>query len=794
MVLVLAVLAVMTILVFVSRARVERTHREQDSPPHAGAATKVPAMADAQGGKAAPAAQLSRELNLFQLTMMGVGMMIGAGAVIGMGYSVRLAGPGGTLIAFALDGLIALFTALAYAEMSSAVPKAGSIYNFARISVGRAMGFSAGWMAWFASAVAGSFYAVILAEYSVEFLARLGLLGWLPAGSFWVVRALAVVAAGLFAFNNYRGVGSTGRAASLLTLGQTITLAFIGCFGLVVFLLDPSRLANFRPFLPRGWSGIFVCMGFEYIAFEGYEVIAEAGDEAMQPRRNLPKAILYSVLIVTVTYVLVAFGLIAGVSGVEGPAWEWLAGFGEKGFGEAMVKLIPLGSYIAFITVFFAATSALNATIYSAARVSYALGRDRMLPARLGRISAKRSTPHVALAASALLVAVGIFLPITDLASAASIMFLFLFLLANVCVIFMRRNLGREMQYGFRMPLFPLIPLAAIALQLVLAVFIIRVSWLAWVIGPGWIGAGLIVYFLYSRTRALPIREEIFALESTPPRAGAGQRFRILVPVTDPDQVYPLIPPMLRLAEATQGIVELVHLVAVPDQVPLSDAPLYALAGREAAVEASLYLSSSRIANSAILYCRSPARGILHQARSGGASLILMGWRGRPSGSEHIFGTTLDQVLEQSAADVAVFKPAPKAHVPPAPQAHSPAPRRLAPERQGPVPQGARSRRRRTQQPPGPGDRPDARGSRGRSRDSAARALPALPVGRRPRRPRCRGMRPRFCPAPQAHFLCRGSAAPWRRSGTAIRGMPSSRPQPMPIWSCWAPPRAAGDA
>jgi APA family basic amino acid/polyamine antiporter len=181
------------------------------------------------------------------------------------------------------------------------------------------------------------------------------------------------------------------------------------------------------------------------------------------------------------------------------------------------------------------------------------------------------------------------------------------------------------------------------------------VSWLAWVIGPGWIGGGLVLYILYSRRRALPIREEVFALESAP--APANGRFRILVPVADPDQVFPLIPPMVRIAEATAGVVELVHLVAVPDQVPLSDAASYALAGREAAVEAGLYLPSDRIANSSVLYCRNPARGILFQARAGSANLILLGWRGRPSGSEYIFGTTVDQVLEKSTFDVAVFKP-----------------------------------------------------------------------------------------------------------------------------------------
>jgi APA family basic amino acid/polyamine antiporter len=334
--------------------------------------------------------------------MMGVGMMIGAGAVIGMGLSIRLAGPGGTLLAFAFDGLVALFTAMSYAEMSSAVPKAGSIYNFARIAFGRGTGFTAGWISWFASSVAGTFYAVICAEYSIDYLAQLGLLGWLNLGSFWQVRLLAVAITLLFVWINYRGVASTGSSASLLTLGQTATLAIIGLFGVVVFILHPERLANFRPFLPRGWSGVLVCMGVEYIAFEGYEVIAEAGDEAIEPRRNLPKAILYSVLIVTVTYVLVAFSLIAGVKNVNLPAWEWLGSFGEKGFGKAMEKLMPLGSFFAVLTVIFAATSALNSTVYSATRACYALGRDRMLPGLLGRISSRRSTPHMALLATPL--------------------------------------------------------------------------------------------------------------------------------------------------------------------------------------------------------------------------------------------------------------------------------------------------------------------------------------------------------------------------------------------------------
>ena len=401
-------------------------------------------------------------------------------------------------------------------------------------------------------------------------------------------------------------------------------------------------------------------MGVEYIAFEGYEVIAEAGDEALQPRRNLPKAILYSVLIVTVTYVLVAFGLIAGVRGVEGPAWEWLAGFGEQGFGAAMAKLMPLGSYMAFLTVLFAATSALNATIFSAARVSYALGRDRMLPGVLGRISPKRSTPHVALAASGVLVVAGIFLPITDLASAASIMFLFLFLLANV----LRAADALEPRRGdaVRVPHAP-VPARASRGDRPAARprHLHRERQLARLGDrPGLDCRGAADLLpLCAHKRALPIREEIFAVDA--PVVPSDGRFRILVPVADADQVLPLVPTMLRLAEVSDGCVELVHLVAVPDQVPLADAHRYAMPGTEGTVEASLYLPARRLVNSSILYCRNPARGILFQAHAGRADLILLGWRGRVPEAGRLFGRTLDQVIRQATCDVAVVRPGGKA-------------------------------------------------------------------------------------------------------------------------------------
>ena len=598
---------------------------------------------------------LARDLTLFDLIMMGVGMMVGAGAVLGMGVSVRLAGPGGTLIAFALSGLLTFLTAMAYAEMSSAIPRAGSIYNFARIAFGRPVGFLAGWISWLASAVAGSLYASLCGMYAVDYLSHLGLLGWLPLPVVVEERLCAVLFALLFLGVNYRGVSETGKAQTFLTLAQTLALLFIAAVGIIVGIRDPARLANFTPFLPRGWSAVLVCMAFEFVAFEGYEVIATAGDEAINPRRNLPRAILWSVAIVTLTYIAVAFALIVGIADVGMPPWEWLALQGEKGFGEAVARLIPFGGLLATLTVLFAGTSALNATIYSATRVSYALGRDRMLPGVLGRISATRKTPWVALLFTALIVTlVAAFLPIIHVAATASILFLFMFVLADLCVIKLRRNMAGELTYGFLMPLFPFLPAIAVVVQFVLALYIFNVSPIAWVMATTWILAGIALYLAYARSHVLPIREEILTVEETPALAPEGPR--ILVPVDSPENALRMIASVVRLADAEQASVELIHMVTIPDQVPLSDAPLYAARGKEAIAEAMLYLAARFPVRTSIRYCRNAARGILAQARRQKVDMILLGSESGPHERKRVLGSTITQVLGRAPCNVLVFR------------------------------------------------------------------------------------------------------------------------------------------
>jgi len=604
--------------------------------------------------------ELSRELSLFHITMMGLGMMIGAGVFLGIGSSIYHSGPGGVMLTFALNGVLALFTAMSYAELSSAIPRAGGAYNFARVAFGRGTSFIAGWMEWFASSVAGSLYAVTFAIYIVRFLKVLGVLDSLPVPEHVLEKVVAVSAAGFFVYINYRGASETGRVGAFFTLGQTVFLLAIGLTGIVVAMKDPSRLQNFEPFLPNGWGRLLITMGFTYVAFEGYEVIAQAGDEVIDPRRSLPKAMLYSVYLATVTYVAVAFASVvavkAGHAGVGAEPWRWIGGFREKGFGEAISRLMPAGNFFVTLAVIFASTSALNATIFSATRASYALGRDRMLPPFLATISRTRKTPWVALVFTAgIMVIVATVLPTKDVASSASMMFLFLFFLVNVCVIKIRRNMGDELTYGFVMPFFPILPLVAIVCQVVLAAWLIHMSLIAWFVAPAWVLCGAVIYRTYSKSRAVATEDEIHVLEEQ--RVGeGGDGYRIMVSVANPDNALSLVRNTYDLCGAKNASVELLHMVPVPDQVPLSDAGPYMLEGKEAIGETMLYLAPMFPLSTTIRYCRNVARGIVNAAREKNVDMLIMGWHGPSRSLRFRLGSTIDPVIERVPCNVVILK------------------------------------------------------------------------------------------------------------------------------------------
>ena len=620
-------------------------------------------MSDSRGqSDSRVSAELSRDLSLFHIVMMGLGMMIGAGVFVGIGITVPRAGTGGLLLTFALNGVVAMFTAMSFAELSSAIPRAGGAYNFARIGFGRGASFITGWIEWFASSLAGAFYAIVFAKATVPFVCRLFDLTPASGTLNVIVKVTALSVAGAFIYINYRGSSETGRIGAICTIAQMLFVLGIGVAGAIVAVADPQRLANFQPFLNEdgGWWRLLGTMGVIYVAFEGFEVIAQAGDETIDPKKNIPKAMLYSVGIVTVTYVLVALASVVAVRG-QGDVRTWFAGFEHnggpiEGFKASIALLMPHGRLLVTLAIIAASTSALNATIYSATRASYALGRDRMLPPVFARISAGRKTPFVALAFTAGIVLVAVSgLDEHHGAATASIMFLFLFFVVNLCVIRIRADMSDELEYGFIMPLFPVTPILAMICQAALCWGIMTESLVAWAIAPAWVVAGLLVYLLYSRTRVPPGEYEIHVLDEHPAEA-EGEGYRIMVAVANPDVALELVQNTYKLCGAKAARVDLMHVVPVPAQVPLADADQYMREGKEGILETMLYLAPLFPISTHLRYCRNVARGILSAVREKRSHMLIMGWHGRPRARAFNLGSTVDPVIERAPCDVVVLK------------------------------------------------------------------------------------------------------------------------------------------
>ena len=399
-------------------------------------------------------------------------------------------------------------------------------------------------------------------------------------------------------------------------------------------------------------------MGVIYVAFEGFEVIAQAGDETIDARRNVPKAMLYSVAIVTVTYVLVALAAVVAFD-EPGGAVAWF-GANEaqpiRGFTGSVERLIPaFGGLLVTLAIIASSTSALNATIFSATRACFALGRDGMLPPVFARISPTRKTPYVALAFTAVIVMItAAGLNEHHGAATASIMFLFLFFVVNLCVVKVRRHMGDEMVYGYVMPLFPLFPIAAIVAQAALAGGIMRESLVAWVIGPAWVLGGVLVYRFYSRSRVPPAEHEIQILEED--AAPPGEGFRIMVSLANPQNALEMVQNTYKLCGAKDARVELLHMVPVPAQVPLADAEKYMLEGKEGILETMLYLAPLFPISTHLRYCRNVARGILSAVRDKRINMLIMGWHGETKAHAFKLGSTIDPIIERCPCDVVVFK------------------------------------------------------------------------------------------------------------------------------------------
>ncbi|MFO7947602.1 MAG: amino acid permease, partial [Armatimonadota bacterium] len=430
---------------------------------------------------AAPHTDLSRDLGLFDVTMVGVAGMIGAGIFVLTGLAANEAGPA-LIIAFAGNGIITLLTGMVYAELGGAIPEAGGGYLWVKEGLPGWNAFIAGWMSWFAHAVAGSLYAQGFAHYSLLALRDAGLyidgeLMGFPVETI-LLKSIIIIIGIVFVYINYRGASETGLAGNIVTMGKMLIIWMFVIFGLGAILGDPSRMAQYTTsainpggFAPNGISGVLTAMGLTFIAFEGYEIIAQAGEEVDNPRTAMGKAVFLAVAAVVVTYVAVAFTAVGAPSPETAMAnWEWLGTVNpEVALANAARDFMPLGSWLITIGALLSTMSALNATTYSSTRVAFAMGRDRNLPDSFGAVHPKTRVPHIALLVSGVfIIGMALAFDVHQVAAGCDMMFLLLFLQVNLAGITLRKKYGDKLKFGYVTPFFPWIHIAGIVTKLAL--------------------------------------------------------------------------------------------------------------------------------------------------------------------------------------------------------------------------------------------------------------------------------------------------------------------------------------
>ena len=564
---------------------------------------------------------LVRSLSLSQAVMIGVASMIGGAIFVLVGPGISAAGPA-LIIAFLLNGVITLFTALTYAELGSALPATGGGYKWVREGLPRPNSYLSGWMAWFAHTIAGSLYAVAFGTFFGHLLESAEIID--NSTGIPLEKLFAVIAIIIFAFVNIRGSSHTGKVGSAITFTQLAIIAVLIIAALAAMTFtNPNWPTNFRDFFPNGTSGLIMAMGITFIAFEGYEIIAQAGDEIKKPKKNIPKAILVSLGIVISVYVLFAFVFIGGLDPLQigQPAWEFIGGYGELGIIEAAEYYLPFGALIVLAGGFVSTLAALNATTFAASRVSFAMGRNHDLPPMFNRLHQKYRTPYVSTICSAVvMLTLAMLFDLTMIALAASVMFLFLFAQVNVACITIRR-LAKEkgLTYGFKTPFFPAVPIIGFAVVSILAVYLLFSQPLSWVIAIVWIVIGFLIYKFYTSKKEKEHNAPLVFNQAPEER----KEYRVLV-VFDNNTASRLTKIASAIANQHNGEISFLDIINVPKQTPLSMADKFDEVGLGVFDDFKKSISHSIRHRYMVKLCHDPTEAILSTVEEQSINLLIV--------------------------------------------------------------------------------------------------------------------------------------------------------------------------
>ena len=437
---------------------------------------------------------LTRTLGLWQLTAIGVGGIIGAGIFALAGaVAHETAGPA-VLISFLLAGIASAAAALSYAEFAGMIPKAGSAYTYGYVVLGEIVGWFIGWdllleyiaiVAVVANGISG-YFSFLMSEIGVDLPAWM--LGAPGTGDGHVVDLFAALLCLLIALLLNRGIRAAARVETgvvALKVAVVLLVIVVGFFHV--------KAGNYRPFFPFGVGGAITGAATVFFAVFGYDAMSTAAEESRDARRHLPRAIVYSLAVSMVLYVLATL-VLTGMQNYReiDPESGFSTAFASVGL-SGLADVIAVGAIIGILTVMF--TFMLGVT-----RVWYAMSRDGLLPAWFAKLHPVRRVPSrvtwIAGGASAVIAG---FLPIREAAELTNIGILLAFVVVCVAVIVLRYR-RPELPRTFRLPGMPVIPALGVVFSLWLITFLAPVTWLRFAV---WFVLGMAVYLGYSRHHSL---------------------------------------------------------------------------------------------------------------------------------------------------------------------------------------------------------------------------------------------------------------------------------------------------
>lgn len=406
--------------------------------------------------------------------------MIGGGILILAGVAFSVGGPS-AILAFLLNGVIAVITALSFAEMASASPQNGGTYTFAKKALTVQIAFGVGWVVWFASLAAAAFYALGFAAFVVFTLQQIPFIGFENVLQHRVTLAiLALLAALGYGFKLSRSKSSGGY---LVNLGKLLVFAILIAGGFAALFRTPfSEISHsFDTFFTGGFSGVIAAMGYSFVAFQGFVLIAFAAGEIKNPETNILKSMLTTIAIALGVYI----PLLLVVMTVGIPTGETLSNMSST-YPETLVVVTAqnyLGSFgfwLVLLAGIFSMLTALQANLFAASRIAFSMAKDRTLSRNLAKVDRKYGTPSVAVfATTGVVVLMIVLLPdVASAAAASSLIFLLSFVLAHGITILMRERSDTPDNVGpgakpasYRMPYYPAIPIIGIVASLGLATF-----------------------------------------------------------------------------------------------------------------------------------------------------------------------------------------------------------------------------------------------------------------------------------------------------------------------------------